>query len=339
MVEFVMIPGSGEQEAVVVSQHEAVISRVSLTGVFGASEYGNLSGKVKTGNEEGLLSLAFSPNFTADGRVYVYYTSTSCAPSVNRCVRVSRFQVVNNNMDETGEVVVLEVNQQLNAINHNGGRILFGPDGKLYISIGDGGGGGDPLETGQNKDDLLGNILRIDVTGQTTYIVPSDNPFVNADGADEVWAYGLRNPWRYSFDRATGLLWLGDVGQDAWEEVDVIEKGGNYGWDCFEGTAAFEPGCASNCCHAPRAVYAVAGGECAITGGYVYRGTAMPELSGRYIYGDFCSGKIWAFDSGNPTPTPVLLLDSDKQISSFAELLNGELLLLTFQNAIFRLTR
>jgi glucose/arabinose dehydrogenase len=247
-------------------------------------------------------------------------------------------------MDEASEVVVLEVNQFLQnaptATNHNGGRVLFGPDGNLYVSIGDGGGGGDPDENGQNTKTLLGKILRLNPNGGAA----SGNPFVNVDGADEIWAYGLRNPWRFSFDRATGLLWLGDVGQNAWEEVDVIVSGGNYGWDCFEGTTPFEAGCLGNCCHVPRAVYDHSGGSCSVTGGYVYRGAAMPELTGRYIYGDFCSGKIWALDSGNPTPQPVLLLDSDRSISSFAELPNGELLVLTFQNAtspnaIHRLTR
>jgi glucose/arabinose dehydrogenase len=247
-------------------------------------------------------------------------------------------------MDTLNETVILQIPQPYS--NHNGGRLLFGPDGYLYLSTGDGGGAGDPQNNGQNVNSLLGKLLRLKVTGENNppyYSIPTDNPFFGPPGNDreEIWAYGLRNPWRYSFDRATNQLWLGDVGQNAWEEVDQIVKGGNYGWNCFEGFAVFPTGstCASGCCQSPHAVYDHSGGSCAITGGYVYRGAAMPELSGRYIYGDYCSGKIWAIDSSKQAPTPVLLLDSDIQIASFAELPNGELLLLSFQNAIYRLTR
>ena len=206
MVDFALIPGT-TNEAVVVSQHEAKIRRVFLNGAFPPDDYGDLSDRVFVeGWENGLLSLAFSPNFVSDGRVYVYYTSLTCTLPVTRCVHVSRFQVVNNDMvtGPGGEAVVWEIDQVLNAGNHNGGRILFGPDGYLYVSIGDGGFGGDPEETGQDHTDLLGSVLRIHVTGQPTYAVPADNPFVGVDGDDRVWAYGLRNPWRYSFDRVSG---------------------------------------------------------------------------------------------------------------------------------------
>ncbi len=339
MVDFVIIPGTNGSEAVVVSQTEARIRRVSLTGAFAPVEFGNLSAFVKTSaNEEGLLSLAFSPNYLSDGRVYAYYTSLSCQAGVSRCARVTRFPVSGNDMNESMATVVLEIDQQLAADNHNGGRLLFGPDGYLYLSVGDGGSGGDPLETGQNPDDLLGSVLRINVTGQATYTVPATNPFVGAPGADEVWAYGLRNPWRYSFDRQTGALWLADVGQGAWEEVEPVVAGGNFGWDCYEGNTPYESsGCSGGTFQFPRQVYDHSLG-CSVTGGYVYRGPALPELQGWYVYGDYCSGRVWAVDTSTSTGAAVQLVDSGVQISSFAELPNGELLLLTFQNAIYRLT-
>jgi glucose/arabinose dehydrogenase len=346
MVDFALIPGT-TSEAVVVSQLEARVRRVSLTGAFTPDDYGDLSDRVlAVGWEQGLLSLAFSPTFVSDGRVYVFYTSLTCTPPVERCARLSRFQVVNNDMvtGTGGETVVLEIDQVLQAGNHNGGRILFGPDGYLYLSIGDGGFGADPLETGQDHTDLLGSVLRIHVTGQTTYAVPSNNPFVGVEGDDRVWAYGLRNPWRYSFDRVSGDLWLGDVGQEGWEEVDKIVSGGNYGWDCWEGNAVYEDiDCSSPPTPFlfPRAVYDHSLG-CSVTGGYVYRGTLLPEIYGWYIYGDHCSGIIWAVNPAD-TSAPVRLVDTDFNIGSFAELSNGELLVLRMFQAtdtpgIYRLT-
>jgi glucose/arabinose dehydrogenase len=348
MVDFAMLPET-TNEAVVVSQQEAIVRRVWLNGAFAPAVYGNLSDRVKVaGNEEGLLSIAFSPTFASDGRVYVYYTSLTCTAPVVRCARISRFPVVNNDMVETMETVLLEIDQEMTGqSNHNGGRILFGPDGYLYLSIGDGGGGGDPLETGQDHTDLLGSVLRIHVTGQMTYTVPADNPFVGTAGDDRVWAYGFRNPWRYSFDSLNGDLWLGDVGQGSWEEVDKVIAGGNYGWDCWEGNAVFETtGCSSPPTQFifPRAVYSLSGDPCAVVGGYVYRGTLLREISGWYVYGDNCSGQIWAVNPAD-TSTPVQLFDAAPgfNIGSFAELPNGELLVLRiFQPAntpgIYRLT-
>jgi glucose/arabinose dehydrogenase len=246
--------------------------------------------------------------------------------------------VTNDVLDLASEQVLLEVEDPFQ--NHNGGHLAFGPDGMLYASLGDGGAGGDPLGNGQDLSDLFASILRIDVSGGGEYSVPPDNPFVDTpNAAPEVYAHGLRNPWRFSFDRETGDLWAGDVGQDRWEEVDRIVAGGNYGWSILEGTECF----ADNVCdqtglEPPRAVYGRDGG-CSVTGGYVYRGEAMPELQGYYVYADFCTGNVWAVDSESDTTPPILLVASDQRVSSFAELAGGELLLLTYGQAIFHLAR
>jgi len=333
MVDFAMIPGA-TNEAIIVTQQDRQIWRVSLTGAFSPALYGDLTTWAGGGgNEEGLLTAAFSPNFLSDGRIYAYYTQGSPQPTL-----LSRFQVVGNAMNTAVETVILPVPEF--ETNHNGGRILFGRDGYLYLSLGDGGGGGDPGENGQEKNSLLGKILRLKVTGEATYTNPPDNPFFGAvAGRDEIFAYGFRNPWRYSFDRLTGMLWIGDVGQMNWEEVEPVVKGGNYGWDCYEAFAVYEStNCPASGFQFPREDYDHSGGSCSVTGGYAYRGTLIPELYGWYVYADYCSGRIWAVDTASSTSAGVLLLDSPYQISSFAELPNGELLLLTFNNAIYRLT-
>ena len=339
MVDFAMLPGSTD-EAIVVLKDAQQIQRISLSGAFSATLYGDLSSYVGGGgNEEGLLSAAFSPDFGNDGRIYVYYTQggSQQLPTV-----LSRFQVAGNAMLTNGpgaETRILEVPDF--ASNHNGGKIVFGMDGSLYLSLGDGGGGGDPNENGQDINSLLGKVLRINVTGVTAspyYAIPADNPFANGPGRDEIFAYGFRNPWRMSMDRLTGTMWVGDVGQNAWEEVEPITKGENYGWDCYEGFASYEPaGCGSSGYTFPRAVYDHGFG-CAVTGGYVYRGSAMPELYGWYAYADYCSGRVWAVDATpGATTAPVQLLDSPHNIPSFAERADGELMVLTFGNAIYLL--
>jgi glucose/arabinose dehydrogenase len=324
-----MVPGSSD-EAFAITQHDADIWRVSISGAHSPVLAGDLSGYVGGGsNEEGLLSLAFSPNFASDGRLYVYYTRGAPSPTV-----LARFQVAGGNVDTANQTVILQVPDF--AANHNGGRIVFGHDGMLYLSTGDGGGGGDPNEMGQDITALLGKVLRLNVTGQQTYSFPPDNPFVGTDGLDEIWAYGFRNPWRISVDRLTGDLWVGDVGQNAWEEVGTVVRGGNHGWDCYEGFAVYEAsGCPSGGFVQPRAVYSHAGGRCSVTGGYVYRGGAIPSLDGWYVYGDFCSGDIWAVNPGGGDP--VLLQDTSTSISSFAELPGGELAVLTFDRTVYRL--
>ncbi len=233
LVDMTMYPGSSD-EAILVNQHQATLWKVSLSGAHAPILFGDIKSKISSfGNEEGLFTLVFSPQFASDGRVYVYYSRGAPQPTV-----LARYQVVGGVMDSNNETVILEVPDF--ASNHNGGRIVFGKDGYLYLSTGDGGGGGDPNENGQNVNSLLGKVLRLNVTGQQTYSIPGDNPFVGSDGADEIWAYGFRNPWRMSIDSATGDIWVGDVGQNAWEEVGRVVRGGNHGWDCYEGFAVFE---------------------------------------------------------------------------------------------------
>jgi glucose/arabinose dehydrogenase len=290
-------------------------------------------------NEEGLLGLAFDPEYGTNGHLYVYYSAASPRRSV-----VSRFTVSQsdpNTADPDSELVVMEIPQPFG--NHNGGQVAFGPDGYLYIGLGDGGAGGDPLGNGQDLSTLLASILRIDVrlaSEGTRYGIPEDNPFVGIDGArDEIWAYGLRNPWRFSFDDETGLLWTGDVGQNRWEEVDVVEKGLNYGWNVTEGRHCFSPavGCDTSGLEPPVAEYSRAEG-CSITGGYVYRGHRIPSLQGAYVYGDFCSGKIWGLHyDGRTVADPTLLVDSNLSITSFGRDVAGNLYILSRDEGIYRL--
>jgi glucose/arabinose dehydrogenase len=329
MLGLAAIPGSAN-EAVVLTQG-GVIYRVALDGSFSPTVFGDLSGLLieNPGNEEGLLGLAFSPRFGVDGRVFVDYSAGNSRRSV-----LARFNVSNGTMEMGSERVILEVPQPF--ANHNGGQLAFGPDGYLYWGLGDGGAAGDPQGNGQKLSTLLASILRLDVSGDG-YTVPPDNPFVDVAGAlPEKYAYGLRNPWRFSFDRLTGDLWTGDVGQGKWEEVDRIESGGNYGWSIMEGFECYQgPGCDQTGLIPPRAVYDHDAG-CSITGGYVYRGAAMPELQGWYVYGDYCSGNIWALDTTTDSE-PVLLVESGHTITSFAELPDGEIVALTFDSGIFRL--
>ena len=289
------------------------------------------------GNEEGLLGLAFDPEFSANGYLYVYYSAASPRRSV-----VSRFSVSSDGLsgDPSSETVVLEVPQPFS--NHNGGQILFGPDGYLYIGLGDGGSGGDPRNNGQNPGTLLGTILRIDVRAldeEGTYRIPPDNPFVDGTGEarPEIWAYGLRNPWRFTFDRETGDLWAADVGQNRFEEVDVIKPGLNYGWNIMEGNECFgSSACDDGGLEPPIFVYD-RGGGCSVTGGYVYRGTRLPSLYGAYVYGDFCSGKIWALRMENGEVVEhIQLIDSRLSIPSFAEDPTGEMLVLSFDGRIYK---
>jgi uncharacterized repeat protein (TIGR03806 family) len=302
------------------------------------STFLDLSGVVRTESEGGLLGMAFHPDYPGVPEVFLYYTIDGPGSIRMRSV-VSRFILdsVASPGAGTVEQVIIEIDQF--ADNHNGGDIAFGADRLLYIGLGDGGGGGDPNETGQDTSNLLGSMLRIDVIGTGAgYDIPGSNPFsaqpkcgpteANGNDCPEIYAWGLRNPWRWSFDRPTGDLWLGDVGQGSWEEVDLIELGGNYGWDCREGAHSFE----SNGCTGPFidpvAEYGHSNGDVSITGGFVYRGTDIVGLQGRYVFADFVSGRVWALRSdGAGGYTIEELVSTGTNPSSFGVDQDGEIYL------------
>lgn len=292
------------------------------------TQFLDITGKVKdTEGEMGLLGLAFHPNFTQNGYFFVNYTDKS-----DNTV-VARYQVAEDGLaNPTSEKVLLTVKQPFG--NHNGGALAFGPDRMLYIALGDGGNAGDPQNRAQNKDDLLGKILRIDVDNGDPYAVPSSNPFVNEQGAKpEIWAWGLRNPWRITFDKETGDLYIADVGQGKEEEVNiqkVSSKGGeNYGWRCFEGTLDYD--LSADCQTADKYVapqfgYDHSGGRCSVVGGYMYRGSAIPSLKNTYVFGDTCSSEIITAKQGTDGSwTQTVLLKTPYTISTFGEDQNGEL--------------
>ena len=280
--------------------------------------------------EEGLLGLAFHPNYSSNGYFYVNYTRHNPRRNV-----IARYSVSNNNpnqADINSSVIILEVNQPYT--NHNGGQMGFGADNYLYIIFGDGGSSGDPLGHGQNLSTLLGSLIRIDIdntSGDLNYSIPEDNPFTEVLSArDEIYAYGLRNMWRFSWDLETGLLWGADVGQNAYEEIDIIYSGLNYGWNVMEANHCFPIGsnCDSTGFEPPVLEYELyVNGVCSITGGYVYRGNSLFSLEGKYIYGDWCTGDIWALkyaDDGDHLNEH--LLRSDINITSFGIDQNNELL-------------
>jgi glucose/arabinose dehydrogenase len=304
----------------------------------------DLSGRVSTGSEQGLLGLAFHPGFRTNGKFYVDFTNLAGDTVINEY----RLSPPSSNRVTLAGRRVISIAQPY--ANHNGGDIAFGPDGFLYIGMGDGGSGGDPGNRAQSLNTLLGKILRINVNGRTPtrgYLIPSSNPYVGRAGRDEIWSYGLRNPWRFSVDSATGALWIGDVGQNRYEEVDrslrgiyrVGGRGVNYGWRVLEGRHCFLPatGCSRVGRTMPLVEYAHDGANCAVTGGYVYRGRAYPLLRGQYVYGDFCSGRIWTISAGaSSLVRPTLRLDTSLLISSFGLNGGGELFVLSLGGDIYR---
>ncbi len=328
--------GDGSGQVYVVEQH-GVVHRIVPGPPERSEVFLDISARVsRRGNEEGLLGLAFDPAFVENGRFYVYYSAASPRRSV-----LSRFETgVDGLGDPASESVLLEVAQPYP--NHNGGMIEFGPDGMLYVALGDGGSAGDPRRHGQNLGTLLGAILRIDVTSEdgAPYAIPSDNPFVGRSGArGEIWAYGLRNAWRFSFDRETGDLWTGDVGQNALEEVDIVRRGGNYGWNEMEGSRCFRPACDPGAFEPPVTEYGRDSG-CSITGGYVYRGQRLPDLRGVYLYADFCSGRIWGLRyDGERVTEQAQLARAEFQVPSFGEDEAGEVYVLGFDGGIYRFGR
>ncbi|MBI5567038.1 MAG: PQQ-dependent sugar dehydrogenase [Chloroflexi bacterium] len=292
---------------------------------------------LSSGNEQGLLSVAFEPEYAQTGRFYVNYTRRGDGATI-----VERYQVsADPNVADKSSASEVIVIQQTEA-NHNGGLVLFGPDGYLYVGMGDGGGAGDrhgSIGNGQNREALLGKLLRLDVVNQATYAIPPSNPFGN-----EIWSWGVRNPWRFSFDRLTGDLYMADVGQNQYEEVNfqpAASAGGeNYGWRSMEGAHCFNP--QSNCDRSglvlPIAEYSHAEG-CSVTGGYVYRGAQYPALQGQYFFADYCIGTIWSLTRDTTGEwSRADRLAADVRISSFGEDVNGELYVIDHGGAVYRMT-
>lgn len=332
--------GDGSNRLFVVEQQGIIWVFENTKNATAANVFLDISDKIIYGGERGLLGLAFHPNFTENGYFYVYYTANNPLRSV-----FSRFTISANNPNEanvTSEFALLQVLQPFE--NHNGGQIAFGPDNYLYIALGDGGGAGDPLGNAQNRSTLLGSILRIDVnsaSGGLNYSIPNDNPFVgNAQGyREEIFAYGLRNPWRFSFDPVTGWLWAADVGQNRIEEIDIIEKGKNYGWNIMEGSLCYSPstGCNQTGLELPIWEYNHSLGF-SVTGGFVYHGLRLNELKDAYIYGDYGSGRIWAlWYNGTGEPVNVELVDTALNIPSFGVDEMGEIYICAFDGKIYQL--
>ncbi len=290
-----------------------------------------------SGSEQGLLGLAFHPKYRENGQFYVNYSD------VNGDTAVARYRVSGDpdRADGGSASMILQVKQPY--ANHNGGNLVFGPDGYLWIGLGDGGSGGDPHGNGQSGQTLLGKLLRIDVDSGQPYGIPPDNPFVKREGfRPEIWAIGLRNPWRYSFDRMTKELYIADVGQNEIEEIDVEPPGAggrNYGWNILEGSRCFKaPNCDKAGLTLPVTEYDHSQG-CSITGGHVYRGSQQPALVGAYFYGDYCSGRIWSLARNGERWVSTELLHEQIQISSFGEDEAGEVYLTGFSDGVlYRLT-
>ncbi len=282
-------------------------------------------GGLTAGGERGLLGLAFHPSFETNRKLFAYYTNGGGDITIAEfTANADRTSVSQSTRD-----VLLTIEHSAFS-NHNGGQLLFGPDGYLYAFIGDGGGGGDPFESGQNPNTLLGKTLRISPDLNGSYSNPASNPYTGGTpGLGEIWSIGMRNPWRASFDRETDGLWIADVGQGSREEINrepsTAAPGRNYGWDCREGSLPFESTGCSGTFSGPVAEYGHSGGNCSVTGGYVYRGNVFADLEGRYILGDFCSGRLWTMRAAAPSPTLQLHRDTSARISSFGEAENGEI--------------
>jgi glucose/arabinose dehydrogenase len=315
--------GDGSGRLFIVEQTGAI--RVMRDGEILDEPFLDVGGMIVAGGEQGLLGLAFHPDYARNGRFFVDYTD------VNGDTVVAEYGVSDDpdRADQDSARTLLQVDQPFS--NHNGGQLDFGPDGFLYVALGDGGSAGDPDGNGQNTDVLLGKLLRLDVDSGDPYGIPPDNPFANGGGEPEIWAYGLRNPWRFSFDSRTDELWIADVGQGEFEEINrrpAAAGGLNYGWDQMEGPECYEGGE----CDPAGKIVPISGYDhdlgCSVTGGYVYRGKDFPELRGGYVFGDYCSGFIWAIDAtAGESTEPIELMSSGLSISSFGLDEAGELYL------------
>ena len=312
--------------------------RVVLNGKLQAATFLDITDRVLAGGERGLLGLAFHPDFAANRFLYVYYTGADGDLVVSRFTANIGLATANS----ATEMFLMRIEHSSQS-NHNGGQLAFRSDGHLYIGTGDGGGSGDPDDNGQSTSSLLGKILRIDVDGSgagsfANYAIPGTNPFVGGPELEEIWAYGLRNPWRFSFDRATGALWIGDVGQGSWEEIDreaLADLGGhNYGWNVMEGAHCYASGtCGQTGLTLPIAEYSHSLG-CSVTGGFVYRGLTQPDLVGQYVFADYCSGRIWTIPAGGTASAERRQVSLN--ISSFGESEGGELYATHLGGALYR---
>ena len=326
---------AGDPRLFIVEQEGRI--RIVKNGQLPATPFLDITGSVGAGGERGLLSVAFHPSYATNGYFYVDYTDN------NGDTRIERYTVGPNPdiADVASAKLILFIAQPYS--NHNGGLVTFGPDGMLYIGMGDGGSGGDPQNRAQNPDSLLGKLLRIDVDHGDPYAIPAGNPFATSGGAPEIWALGLRNPWRFAFDRAAGLLYIADVGQNLWEEVNVAPAGQgglNYGWRIMEGLHCFNAAsCSSTGLVQPVVEYSHANG-CSITGGFVYRGTRAPSLVGQYFYSDYCSGWMRSFSYANGAVTGQTswsLNVSLGNVLSFGEDSAGELYVLSAGGGVYRI--
>jgi glucose/arabinose dehydrogenase len=312
--------------------------RIVQNGQLVATPFLDIISRVGSGGERGMLSVAFHPQYSTNGFFYVYFTAT------NGDIRIERFRVSSNpNVADPGSSkVILGVAHPRG--NHNGGLALFGPDGMLYLGLGDGGGGGDPDLNGQNRNTLLGALLRIDVNTGDPYSIPAGNPFIGTSGARaEIWAIGLRNPWRFAFDPQGGNLYVADVGQGDREEVNVVSvtrAGVNYGWNIMEGSVCYN---ASSCnqqgLEIPALEYRHLGNACSVTGGFVYRGSAIPELAGHYFYSDYCAGfvKSFKYENGAATDERTWELGNIGNVTSFGQDAAGELYLTAGGGTVYRI--
>lgn len=331
---------AGDERLFVVEQN-GIIKILNPDGTINGDPFLDISSQVSCCGERGLLGLAFHPDYENNGYFFVNYTNTSGD------TQVSRFSVSEtdpNIANSNSELPIIDYNQPFS--NHNGGCLAFGPDGYLYISSGDGGSGGDPDNHAQNLGDLLGNMLRIDIDntdGTANYGIPPDNPFIgNPDARDEIWAYGLRNPWKFSFDSLNGDMWIGDVGQNEVEEINragASEAGLNYGWRCYEGSQPYNT---NNCPSAGELTFPIAeyssasgSGNCSITGGYVYRGSVYADIQGVYLFADYCSGIIGTVDQDG---TVIEQGDFSNNWVSFGEDVNGELFVVDLSGGIYKIS-
>lgn len=317
-----------------VVQQNGIIKILQPNGTANSTNFLNISSKITYGGERGLLGLAFHPQYSTNGYFFVYYNNTAGN------ITVARYTVTSdpNIADPNSEKILLNIPKPFD--NHNGGSIHFAPDGNLWIVTGDGGSGGDPNNNAQNKNSLLGKLLRIDVNATGAYNIPSGNPFVGVDGADEVWAYGLRNAWKFNFDTVSGNVMIADVGQGQIEEINrmpITQAGINYGWRCYEGNSTYNTtGCAAQSTMTfPVSVYDHSEGKCSITGGYVYRGALYPALQGKYIFADYCSTQIGMLNTDNSiTWTPAF---TGNNFSTFGVNNQNELFVASVNNGkIFR---